>query len=84
MSEWLGKPRIDKEDIEKYQPSFVENFPTIAKYFVDAQKLHLTIVFDYDFRDKFVEKVKKKYGNATPKTLHEAAEEAIKNWIEKG
>ena len=81
MSEWLGKPKIDKKDIEKYQPTFVENFPTLTRYFVDAQKLRVTVLFDYDRRDKFLEKVKKKYGKVTPKTLHDAADAAIDEWI---
>ena len=84
MSEWLGRPRIRKEDIEKYQPTLVENFPTLTKYFEDNQKLRITLVLDYDFGDKFIELVKKKYGKATPATIHLAADEALKNWVKEG
>lgn len=84
MSEWLGRPKIRKEDIKKYQPTFVENFPTLAKYFVDNQKVRITLVLDYDFADKFLELVKKKYKKATPTTIHLAAEEALKKWVQEG
>ena len=84
MSEWLGRPRIKKEDIEKYQPTFVENFPTLTKYFEDNQKLRITLVLDYDFGDQFVEVVKKKYGKLTPTTIHLAADEALKKWVKEG
>ncbi|MHA1265972.1 MAG: hypothetical protein ACTSRS_12140 [Candidatus Helarchaeota archaeon] len=84
MSEWLGRPRIRKEDIQKYQPTFVENFPTLAKYFEDNQKIRITLVLDYEFGDKFIELVKNKYGKATPSTIHLAADEALKKWVEEG
>ena len=84
MSEWLGRPRIKKEDIKKYQPTFVANFPTLAKYFEDNQKLRITLVLDYDFADQFLELVKKKYKKATPTTIHLAAEEALKKWVQEG
>ena len=84
MSEWLGLPRIRKKDIQKYQPTLVENFPTLAKYFEDNQKLRITLVLDYDFGDEFIEIVKKKYGKATPTTIHLAADEALKKWVKEG
>jgi len=84
MSEWLGRPRIREEDIKKYQPTLVENFPTLTKYFVDNQKLRVTIVLDYDFGDEFVEVVKKKYGKVTPTTIHQAVDEALKKWVKEG
>ncbi len=30
MSEWLGRTRITKEDIEKVQPQLVEYFPMLT------------------------------------------------------
>ncbi|NVM04271.1 MAG: hypothetical protein HWN67_18230 [Candidatus Helarchaeota archaeon] len=83
MSQWLGLPKIKKEDIEKWQPTFVENFPVLAKYFVDDQKLRVTIVMEYDMADKFIAKIKKKYKKAVPSTIHKAALEAIEDWLKK-
>ena len=84
MSEWLGRPKIKKEDIKKYQPTFVENFPTLAKYFEDNQKLRVTLILDYDFADEFMAVVKKKYDKVTPTTIHLAADEALKKWVQEG
>lgn len=83
MSEWLGKPRIMKEDIEEYQPSLVKNFPTLTKFFEDNQKLRITSVLDYDFGDEFLEAVRKKFKKVTAMTIHLAADEALKKWVEE-
>jgi hypothetical protein len=82
MSEWLGKRRIEEEDIAKSQPSLVKFFPMLTRYFVDNQKLRVTVVLPYDEAEEFKQAVVKTYGFFGPSTIHRAAEEALKNWIE--
>ncbi len=82
MSEWLGRTRITKEELEKVQPSLVEYFPMLTKFFVDDQKMRLVLVLDYEKGDKFREIVSKVYGSVTPTTIRQAATEAIDKWME--
>ncbi len=82
MSEWLAKPRLEIEDIQKAQPSLVKFFPVLAKYFVDDQKLRVTIVLPHEKTDKFRQAVVKAYGFFGPTSIHRAADEALDRWIE--
>ena len=81
MSEWLGRPRLRKEDIEKWQPSLVKHYPTLTRYFVDTQKLRLTLVLEHEDADKFIAAVKKKYGKMTPSNAQKALREAVKLFL---
>ncbi|MFX1298328.1 MAG: hypothetical protein ACFFD2_26170 [Promethearchaeota archaeon] len=83
MSEWLGKPRVSKKDIEEYQPSFVKMFPTLVKYYEENQKFRMTVVFDYPLYDSFKEVVAKKFGVFTRAEADKAIIEAIQDWIKK-
>ena len=82
MSEWLGRTRITKEDIEKVQPQLVEYFPMLTRFFVDNQKIRVLSILDYDKGDKFKEIVSKVYGSVTPTNIRQAADEAIDKWME--
>ncbi len=82
MSEWLARTRITKEDIEKVQPSIVEFFPMLTRYFVDDQKMRIVSILDYDKGDKFKEIVTKVYGSFTPTTIGQAVTEAIDKWMQ--
>ncbi|MDP2952616.1 MAG: hypothetical protein Q8O76_04800 [Chloroflexota bacterium] len=81
MSEWLAKPRLSEEDIRKAQPSLVKYFPMLTRYFVDDQKMRVTVVFDHDKADKFKAAVTKVYGFFGPSTIHKAADEALDAWL---
>ena len=83
MSEWLGRPRLKKEDIEKWQPSLVKHYPTLTRYFVDTQKLRMTLVLEHEDADKFIAAVKKKYKKMTPANAQKALMEALNAWVEK-
>ena len=83
MSEWLGKPKLSREDIAEYQPSMEELFPLLVRYFVDDQKFRMTAVLSYDIFESFKNEVIEKYGKFTSKEINEALEEAIKKWIDK-
>jgi len=82
MSEWLGRTRITKEDIEKVQPQLVEYFPMLTRFFVDNQKIRVISILDYEKGDKFKEIVIKVYGSVTPTNIRQAADEAIDKWME--
>lgn len=81
MAEWLGRTRIDKELIEKDQPSLVNYFPMLTRYYVDNQKLHVNTTLDYDKGYQFMEMVRKVYGSVTPTTIRQAADDAIDRWM---
>lgn len=81
MSEWLAKPRLEIEDIRKAQPSLVKFFPVLSKYFVDDQKLRVTVVLSHEEADKFREAVTKAFGFFGPTSIHQAAEAALIKWI---
>ena len=83
MSEWLGKPRVSKEDIEEYQPSFVKMFPNLVKYYVENLKFRMTITFEHPLFDAFKEIVEKKYDKFTRFVAEKAIIEAIEEWINK-
>lgn len=82
MSEWLGRTRITKEDIEKVQPQLVEYFPMLTRFFVDNQKIRVISILDYEKGDKFKKIVSKVYGSVTPTNIRQAADEAIDKWME--
>ncbi|MFC1862283.1 hypothetical protein ACFLT4_05300 [Chloroflexota bacterium] len=82
MSEWLGRTRVTREDIEKVQPSLVEHFPMLTRFYTDDQKMRVNLILDYEKGDKFKEIVSKVYGSFTPTTIRQAATEAIDRWME--
>lgn len=83
MSEWLGKSRIDKEDLDKDFPSLNKYFPMLGKFFVENQRMRIVLPLDYDISEKFKAALVSKYGKVTPITVREAALEAISDWIAK-
>lgn len=83
MAEWLGKPRISEEDIRKVQPSLAKFFPVLTRYFVDDQKMRVTVVLPHEKADEFREAVKKAFGYVGPTSINRAASEALDEWIAK-
>jgi hypothetical protein len=82
MSEWLGKNRILREDIEGVLPSFVRHFPMLTKYYVDSQKLRIVLPLDYDEGDRFKKAVIDTFGSFNATNVRRAASDAISAWIE--
>ncbi len=83
MAEWLGKPRITKDDIEKVQPGLAKYFPMLTRYFIDDQKMRVTVVFPHNKADKFKKAVTKAYGSFCATNVEKAGIEALDQWIEK-
>jgi len=83
MSEWLGKSRIEKEDLDKDFPSLNKYFPMLGKFLVENQQMRIVLPLNYDLAEKFKAALVREYGKVTPTTIREAAEEALKGWIAK-
>jgi len=83
MSEWLGKARVEKEDLDKDFPSLTKYFPMLGKFYVDNQRMRIYLPLEYDMAEKFKAVLVKKYGKVTPKAVREATLEAISDWIAK-
>lgn len=82
MSEWLGKSRITEDDIKSVQPTVAKHFPMLVKYYVNAQKLRVMTILDYEEGEKFKRAVINTYGSFNPTNIREAGKEAIGQWIE--
>lgn len=83
MSEWLGKARIDKEDLDKDFPSLNKYFPMLGKFITENQRMRIVLPMEYDLAEKFKSAVIKKYGKISPVSIRQAALEAISIWISK-
>lgn len=81
MSEWLGKPKVSKEDIEEYQPTLVKDHPSLVQYYIEDQKFRVTITFPHELFDDFKKVVLREFGEFTADKARRAVEEAIKKWI---
>lgn len=79
MSEYLGKPKIKKEDI----PEDYHGLSTLIRHFEFADRPRVVIVFPYDLWDQFEKATIKKYGSISYEDVDRASLEAIKFWSEK-
>ena len=83
MSEWLGKSRIEKEDLDKDFPSLNKFFPMLGKFYLENQRMRIMLPLEYDMAEKFKAILVRKYGKVTPKAVREATLEAIADYIAK-
>jgi hypothetical protein len=83
MSEWLGKSRIEKEDLDRVFPSLNRYFPMLGNFYVENQRMRIVLPLDYEMAEEFKTVLLKKHGKITPITVREAALEAISDWIAK-
>ena len=81
MSEWLGKSRIEVEDLQKSIPSYVKYFPMLTRYYVDDQKLRINLALPYDEGEGFKKAVIKTFGSFNPTNVRKAGFEAIEYWV---
>jgi len=82
MSEWLGKNRIYKEDIEEVQPNLAAHFPMLTQYYVDNQKMRIVLTLDYEQGDRFKKAIVQTFGSFKATNVRRAATEAIDAWID--
>jgi hypothetical protein len=82
MSEWLGKSRIEKEDLSKWMLEY-PYFGSLARWFLDVNKVHVELVLPDDIVEKLERKMTKKYGSVSAGNLRRACLDAIKEYAEK-
>ncbi len=79
MSEWLGKPRINKEEMTK----IFQEFPLATKWFIDEKKSRITTILEPKEAERFFSAVKENYGKINPFVIEDAAKKAILKWIDE-
>ena len=79
MAEFLGKPRIKKEDISEY----MQAQKTIVEYFLNEMKPRMHFVMEYETFEKLEKAITKKFGFFSAENVQKAGKEALKEWIEK-
>ena len=77
--EWLGYPTLSLEDIEHESFKIAKQF---AQSLVQNRKGRVYLLMDNDFYKKFLEAVRKKFGDTSVSNVEKAAMEAVKTWIE--
>ena len=79
MAEWLGKPKLKKEDLSAY----FQKFPMYCRYFEDTLKPRIHVLIPTEYLEKFKKAVEKKYGNFSASNANRAIEEAALKWIDE-
>jgi uncharacterized iron-regulated protein len=78
--EWLGFPKLKTEDIEHEAFKFTKY---IAQSLVDNRKGRVYLLMEHDFYQRFLDAVRKKFGNISASNVEKATFEAVKDWVEK-
>ena len=78
--EWLGYPVLRLEDIEHESFKFTKY---LAQSLVDNRKGRVYLLMDHDFYQKFLDAVRKKFGNISASNVEKAALEAVEAWVEE-
>jgi len=78
--EWLAYPRSTPENVEH------ESF-RFTKYaglsLVENRKGRVYLIMEHDFYERFLDAVRKKFGNISASNVNSAALEAMKSWVEE-
>lgn len=78
--EWLAYPSPAPENVEH------ESF-RFTKYaglsLVENRKGRVYLIMEQDLYERFLDAVKKKFGNISATNVSNAALEAVKNWVEE-
>lgn len=77
--EWLGFPDLKIEDIEQESFKFTKYVTTSL---VDNRKGRVHLLMEHDFYERFLNAVRKKFGNISALSVEKAALEAVRTWIE--
>ncbi len=78
--EWLGFPELKMEDIEHEAFKFTKH---IAQSMVDNRKGRVYLLMEHDFYQRFLDAVRKKFGNIFASNIERAALDAVKAWVEE-
>jgi len=77
--EWLGYPVLSLEDIEHESFKFTKY---VAQSLVENRKGRVYLLMDHDFYQRFLDAVRKKFGNISASNVEKAALEAVRAWVE--
>jgi hypothetical protein len=78
--EWLGFPELKIEDIEHEAFKFTRH---IAQSMVNNRKGRVYLLMEHDLYQRFLNAVRKKFGNIFASNVERAALEAVKAWVEE-
>jgi hypothetical protein len=76
MAEYLGKPRVKKEDL----PPLWHEHTNVVKYFTDIDKPRVIVVLSHNEFEEFEAAVLKRFGSTSFSKIQQAATEAIVRW----
>lgn len=77
--EWLGYEVLSPEDIEYESFKFTKY---ITQSMVENRKGRVYMLMDHDFYQRFLDAVRKKFGNISASNVEKAALEAARAWVE--
>lgn len=77
--EWLGFPDLKLDDIEHESFKFTKY---VSQALVDNRKGRVYVLMAQDFYSRYLQAVKKKFGNISHVNVDKAALEAIMAWVE--
>ena len=78
--DWLGYPRLSLEDIEHESFKVAKQF---AESMVRNRKGRVYLLMENDLYQKFLDAVRKSYGDISAFNIEKAASEALKAWIKE-
>jgi len=77
--EWLGFPELKLDDIEHESFKFTKY---VSQALVDNRKGRVYLLMEHDLYNRFLQAVRKKFGNISHVNIEQAALEAVKAWVE--
>jgi len=77
--EWLGFPDLKLEDIEHESFKFAKY---ASQALVDDRKGRVYLLMDQGFYSRFLQAVRKKFGNISHANVDKAVLDAVKAWVE--
>lgn len=77
--QWLGYPVLSLEDIEHESFKFTKY---VAQSLVENRKGRVYLLMDHDFYQRFLDAVRKKFGDISASNVEKAALEAVRAWVE--
>jgi len=77
--EWLGFPELKLEDIEHESFKFTKY---VSQALVDNRKGRVHLLMEQDLYGRFLQAVRKKFGNISNVNVEKAVIEAVKTWVE--
>ncbi len=78
--EWLAYPKPTPEQID-YESFRFTKYAGLS--LVENRKGRVYLIMEHDFYEKFLDAVRRKFGNISAANVNNAALEAVKNWVEE-